>query len=668
MALPSGTLTLTRVRATSFHVDGERRFLVELVATTPAGRRVDGIGECRPPGRLRTREWPPGTWETLAMCLRQLEGRELPWPDAGTAVEDIRTLLGELADTAAASAAPAGNETPRPSLTETLRTMPLRQVAARAANRSIRMITTGPATRTTLGKRLPAVLGGLERALLDLAVNGLGVPATGALHGATDPGRRPDYREVYTHILHSRPGYVSFPPTPPLSYGGRPANTYDEVAYLAPLGADGAKGSVLEREALMWGLATTRFSKGAFMANDGTHPPLCFRWTRSPLSSAVSLGLCTHKEATRLRLQQHGVPVPEGRTFANVDWVSAEEYADRIGYPVVVKPAMGVRGIGVVADIGGPDELRRAFRRFGASRFGDGEFIVEKHIPGRDYRIVVIDDRVIAAVLREPASVEGDGEHTVGQLIVNKNAVRGRNPHLLSRLIKYGDAARHRLDRAGLTLASVPAPGQRVLLSDSCSLSQGGDSIDVRDELHPSIKDACVRAVRAIPGMWYCGVDFLLEDHTRPLAEQQAGVCELNAHAAISNCQYPLYGTPRNVAGAFFEHCVKRLDLVTNDKPAERLALRLTIRGHVTRTGYRAWMKRRAEDFGVGGWVRNVDARTVEAVVIGDAVPASALVAAAIRGSRRASPISVTAEHIEPLPLETFEIRQDDRPERDDAR
>lgn len=668
MTGPRTTVTLTRVRATSYRWGGEPRFLIELTASTPAGSRLGGMAECRPPGRRRAREWPPGTWDTLTVCLAHLEGQVLHWPDANAAGASIRSLLAELeqlpevADTAAVPEQPGPEEsTSRPSLTEAIRTMPLKEVAARAANRGLRMIA-GAAAAVVPGKRLPAALAGVEQALVDLAVNALGVAPT----GLDNPTDRPDYGEVYDRVLHGRPQYVSFPPPAPVTYRGQKANTYDEVAYLAPLGSDGAKGSVLEREALMWGLSTTRYSKGAFQATDGVSTPLCFRWSRSPLSSAVSLGLCTHKEATRLRLQQMGVPVPKGRTFANGDWVSAEAYADLIGYPVVVKPAMGVRGIGVVANIRGPDELRRAFRQFELSRFGDEEFIVEKHVPGRDYRIVVIDDRVIAAVLREPASVEGDGEHTVGQLIVNKNAVRALNPHLLSRLIKYGDAARHQLDRAGLTLASVPAPGQRVLLSDSCSLSQGGDSIDVLDELDPSIKDACVRAVRAIPGMWYCGVDFLLEDHTRPLSEQQAGICELNAHAAISNCQYPLYGTPRSVAGAFFEQCVRRFRLVTNDKRAERLALRLTIRGRVTRVGYRAWMQRRAEAFGVAGWVRNVDARTVEAVVIGDAVPVSALVAGCIRGPRRASPVSVTTEHIDPLPLEHFEIRQDETPQRDD--
>ena len=671
------TVTLTRVRATSYHWGGERRFFIELTARTPAGARVRGFADCQPPGRLRNREWPPGTWDTLTVCLGHLEGRVLNWPDADAAGASTRSLLAELAQLPEVADVVAVPEQPDPDpdpdaarptrrrLTEAVRTMPLTEVVAKAANRGLRMIV-GDAAGAAPRNRLPAALAGVEQALADLALNALGVAPTGLDH-PSDPDRRPDYVEVYARVLGGRPEFVSFPPPPPLTYRGQKANTYDEVAYLAPLGADGAKGSVLEREALMWGLSTIRFSKGAFLATDGVNTPLCFRWSRSPLSSAVSLGLCTHKEATRLRLQQMGVPVPKGRTFTNGDWSSAEAYADLIGYPVVVKPAAGVRGIGVVANIRGPDELRRAFRQFERSRFGDGEFIVEKHIPGRDYRIVVIGDRVVAAVLRDPASVEGDGEHTIGQLIVNKNAVRALNPHLLSRLIKYGDAARHQLDRAGLTLASVPAPGHRVLLSDSCSLSQGGDSIDVLDELHPSIKDACVRAVRAVPGMWYCGVDFLLEDHTRPLSEQQAGVCELNAHAAISNCQYPLYGTPRNVAGAFFEQCVKRFCLVTNDKRVERLALRLTIRGRVTGGGYRAWMRRRAEAFGVAGWVRNVDDQTVEAVVVGDAVPVSALVAAAIRGPRRASPVSVTTEHIDAPPLEHFEIRQDEAPQRDDA-
>ncbi|NEE04093.1 enolase C-terminal domain-like protein [Phytoactinopolyspora halotolerans] len=450
--------------------------------------------------------------------------------------------------------------------------------------------------------------------------------------------------------------YVTVPAQPEVAEAGPTPNVYDEVPYLQPLGPNGTKGHLLEREALALGLSTTRFSKGAFVATDNVHPPLMFKWSRSPLSTAVSLALCTHKEATRMRLRRSGVPVPRGRTFANGDYGSARAFAERVGYPVVVKPAMGVRGIGVVANIQNEQELDLAFRQLEDSKLGNQDFIVEQHVTGRDYRIVVVGDEVIAAILREPASVVGDGQHSIAELMVRKNLVRRLNPHLWGRPIKYDDAAKYQLQRVEMTLESVPEAGQRVLLSNSCSLSQGGDSIDVLDEMHPSIKDACVRAVKAVPGLAFCGVDFLLEDHTKPIDEQQAGICELNAHAAIGNCEYPLYGTPREVARTFIDECVERFQLVTNAERAETLALKLTIRGKVTRVGYRLWMKRRARSFGVNGWVRNVNDRTVEAVLVGPTAPTSALAAAAVLGSKDALPTSVTTVHVVPPQVEDFSI------------
>lgn len=460
----------------------------------------------------------------------------------------------------------------------------------------------------------------------------------------------------YSDMIDTITEMESFPAEDFAARSGPQPNVYDEVPFLQPLGPNGTKGHLLEREALALGLSTTRYSKGAFVATDGVHEPLPFKWSRSPLSSAVSLALCTHKEATRMRLARAGVPVPKGRTFANGDYDSARAFAERIGYPVVVKPAMGVRGIGVVANIQSEAELTRAFEHLEESKLGGQDFIVEKHVTGRDYRIVVVGDEVIAAILREPASVVGDGTRSVAELVVRKNLVRRLNPHLWGRPIKYDAAARYQLERAGMTLDSVPAEGQRVLLSSSCSLSQGGDSIDVLDELHPSIKDACVRAVQAVPGLSFCGVDFLLEDHTKPVDEQEAGICELNAHAAIGNCEYPLYGQPREVARTFMRLCVDRFDLVTRDKPAETLALHLTIRGRVTKVGYRAWMRRRAESFGVRGWVRNVNERTVEAVIVGDTAPASALAAAAVLGPKNALPTSVATVHVEPPDVTGFDI------------
>lgn len=449
---------------------------------------------------------------------------------------------------------------------------------------------------------------------------------------------------------------VSHPPTPVVQYEGMAPTVYNDVDNLHPLGANGSKGHLLEREALALGLNTVRYSKGAFIASDGENEPLTFKWSRNPLSSAVALALCTHKEGTRLQLQRSGIPVPQGRTFTNGDFGTAKAFAERIGYPVVVKPAMGVRGIGVVANIQDDQQLDAAFELMSGSKLGNQDFIVEKHVNGRDYRIVVVGDQVVAAILREPASVFGDGARTVAELMIDKNVARRRNPHLWARPAKYDAAARYELGRAGMTLESVPAPGERVQLANTCSLSQGGDSIDVLDEMHPSIIEACVKTVNSIPGLEYCGVDFLLEDHTKPLDEQDAGICELNAHAAIGNCEYPMYGTPRPVAKTLMRATVDHYGVNARPQPARHVTLKLRIRGKVTGVGFRKWLRRRARQSGVTGWVRNVNSRTLEAVISGPTAPTTALAASTILGPKRALPTTYTAEHIDAPKTNTFQI------------
>jgi len=464
--------------------------------------------------------------------------------------------------------------------------------------------------------------------------------------------------DILARVVGDANRYHVAPSPPALMVEGRASNTYPELDYLRPLGVNGTKGHLLERQALMQGFRTMRFSKGAFVADRDGGPSLNFKWSRSPISSGVSLALCTHKEATRIQLRRQGIPAPRGRMFVRGDFDTAKAFAKHIGYPVVCKPASGVRGIGVVADIQDEAELEDAFRTYQESRLGGDDFIVEEHVAGADYRIVVIDDQVVAAILREPAMVIGDGEHTVAELVLQKNELRRQNPHLWGRLIKVDKQALQRLDRQGFTLTSVIPDGRRVRLSDTCSLSQGGDSIDVLDELHPSIKAASIAAVRAIPGLRYCGVDFLLADHRLSLSEQSAaGICELNAHAAIGNGEYPMFGNPREVARELFQRCATHVGYEVHE-PRDELSLKLEIRGKVTRVNYRQWLARHAEDFGVTGWVRNRGRRRVDAVLQGPALPVSALASMAVLGPRRALPTTVRTEHVDPRPMTTFKVRR----------
>ena len=488
------------------------------------------------------------------------------------------------------------------------------------------------------------------------------------LHTDVDPVRRFRVRDVpgigmelrFDALISDVRKAVVFPPPPEATYNGIPVTKYDDVDVLHPLGPNGSKGHLLEREALAFGLNTTRYSKGAFTVVDGESEPVPFKWSRNPLSSAASLALCTHKEATRMQLQQAGVPVPQGRTFTQGDYDTAKEFVDRIGYPVVVKPSMGVRGIGVVAGIQDEEQMDAALKLMSGSKLGDQDFIVEKHVRGADYRIVVIGDEVVAAIRREPASVLGDGRSTIGELLIVKNIARSRNPHLWARPAKYDEAAHHELEKAGRDLQTVLPEGERQLLANTCSLSQGGDSIDVLDELHPSIKEASVAAVKAMPGLYFCGVDFLLEDHTKPLAQQDAGICELNAHAAIGNCEYPMFGKGRPVAKTMVRAAIDRFGLNAQQERADSVALHLTVRGRVTGVDFRRWLQRRAYVAGVSGWVRNVNSRTVEAVLFGATDPTTAVAASTILGPKRAVPTAYEAEHIPyPVGVDGFEVLDD---------
>lgn len=436
--------------------------------------------------------------------------------------------------------------------------------------------------------------------------------------------------------------FAQVPALPEPRNEGRPPARYEHVEDVRPLGPNGTKGYLLEKRALARGLSTTRYSKSAFVAFDGSNPPVNFKWSRSPISSAVAISVCTHKEATRLMLEDAGVPTPQGRTFRNGDFDSARAFVGMIGFPVVVKPSMGIRGIGVIAGIETPEQLEDAFALMSDSKFGGQDFIVEKHINGRDHRILVVGGEVVAAIQRKPASVVGDGSSTIAELLIHRNVARRSNPHLWTRPAKIDGTMEHQLAKLGLDLASVLPEGREVLLSNTANISQGADSIDVFDTLHPSIVAACEQAVAAVPGMQYCGVDFLLEDPSKAVDEQDAAIIELNAHAAIGNCEYPMFGTGRHVARRLMDLTIEQKDLRAGE-PQDELTVHLTVRGRVTRVGFRKWLSRLAEKAEISGWVRNLDQRTVEAVLRGPTDRVTPLVASCIIGPSRAIPTSYNA-------------------------
>ncbi|WP_046112784.1 cyanophycin synthetase [Aquincola tertiaricarbonis] len=266
-------------------------------------------------------------------------------------------------------------------------------------------------------------------------------------------------------------------------------------------------------------------------------------------TSAVSEAIAQDKDLTKKLLRAAGVPVPIGRPVTSADdaWAVAQE----VGLPVVVKPQDGNQGKGVTVNIVSREHLEVAYRA--AEEYGT--VMVEKYLPGCDYRMLVVGDQLVAAARRDPPHVIGDGEHTVRELVdrVNSDPRRGEGHATSLTKIRFDEIAVARLAEQGLTEQSVPAIGQRVILRNNANLSTGGTATDVTDDVHPEVAARAVAAARMI-GLDICGVDVVCEGVLEPLEDQHGGVVEVNAAPGLRMHLSPSYGKGRPVGEAIINH------------------------------------------------------------------------------------------------------------------
>ena len=262
-------------------------------------------------------------------------------------------------------------------------------------------------------------------------------------------------------------------------------------------------------------------------------------------TSAVAESIAQDKDLTKKLLRAAGVPVPLGRPVSDVD--DAWGLAQQIGLPVAVKPQDGNQGKGVTVNIASREQLEMAYQ----AAAEHGEVMVEKFLPGSDFRLLVVGDKLVAASRRDPPQVVGDGLHTVRELveIVNQDPRRGEGHATSLTKIRFDDIAVARLDVQGLTPESIPAKGQRVILRNNANLSTGGTATDVTDDVHPAVAARAVAAAQMV-GLHICGVDVVCESMLRPLETQSGGVVEVNAAPGLRMHLSPSYGKGRAVGVA----------------------------------------------------------------------------------------------------------------------
>lgn len=182
--------------------------------------------------------------------------------------------------------------------------------------------------------------------------------------------------------------------------------------------------------------------------------------------------------------------------------------------------------------------------------------LLEEHIPGDSFRVLVIGSKVVAVLGKRPASVTGNGESTIEELVEIKNEKRKVNPCYLGKLIKLDKAAQARIKRAGLTADSVLPDGQYFELGKSLGISFGGEFFDVTDTLHPEVEEAAINAVKAIPGLEVAGVDVVQSSSGSDTSSYVVGVC-CNPNIGIHH--FPMEGSARNVAREIWVNALNTL-------------------------------------------------------------------------------------------------------------
>ncbi len=261
-------------------------------------------------------------------------------------------------------------------------------------------------------------------------------------------------------------------------------------------------------------------------------------------TSSIAVELAQDKDSTKAMLSANYIPVPAG---IMIDELSGLAVAIKeIGFPLVVKPADGNHGRGITTMIGSLEEAVKAFH---LARQVCEDVIIEKHVQGDDYRLLVIDYKLVAAAKRLPAMVTGDGVSTIAKLIqtINNDPLRGSGHDKVLTKITIDEDTESILAGLQLTTGSILPKGMELCLKSTANISTGGTAEDVTDKVHPDNKALAERIARLMD-LDICGIDIMATTISEPITAANGAVLEVNAGPGLRMHLSPSKGMPNNVA------------------------------------------------------------------------------------------------------------------------
>tara|TARA_R100000935_G_scaffold26712_1_gene46698 strand:+ start:213 stop:2831 length:2619 start_codon:yes stop_codon:yes gene_type:complete len=271
-------------------------------------------------------------------------------------------------------------------------------------------------------------------------------------------------------------------------------------------------------------------------------------------TSNIGVDIAGDKVETKYLLEQAEIPVAKGEILR--EDTEVEKIINYLGFPLVIKPINGNHGRGVTINI---NTYKEALLGFNTAKKISYKVLIEKQITGEDYRLLVINNKLVAASRRSPAHVIGNGKNTIKELIneVNQDPRRGYGHEKMLTLITIDNVTKGLIASEGYTLKTVLKNGERLILKDTANLSTGGTAEDVTDVVHPANLFMAERISKIID-LDICGIDIITTDISKPLSETNGAVIEVNAGPGFRMHLAPTKGLPRNVAApvidALFPH------------------------------------------------------------------------------------------------------------------